>query len=86
MAIEGRVPALRLALREALMTYGTAYFRSRVHAIWYYKPQYDEDYVHEMIERGDIHIGMPPLKQGETCFLIDNGCRWAIRTNGAKSK
>lgn len=66
------------------MTYGTAYFRSMVHAIWYYHPQYDDGYVTEMVRRGEIHIGQPPLKDGETCFLIDNGCRWAVNTNGAK--
>jgi hypothetical protein len=24
---------------------------------------------------------MPPLKDGETCFLIDNGTRWAVDTH-----
>jgi hypothetical protein len=88
MAIEGRLPALRLAFRAALiMTYGTSYFRSMMHAVWYYKVQYGEAaliYVPQKVKSGEIHIGMPPLKKGETCYLIDNGCRWAVNTNGAK--
>jgi len=87
MAIEWRTSAIRLALRAALiMTYGTSYFRSMMHAVWYYKGQYGEaalHYVPEKVRLGEIHIGMPPLKDGETCFLIDNGCRWAVNTNGA---
>lgn len=68
------------------MTYGTSYFRSKVHAIFYYQSQhgaYAGLAVEEKLQRGDIHLGMPPLKDGETCFLIDNGCRWAVNTNGA---
>jgi hypothetical protein len=69
------------------MTYGTSYFRSMMHAVWYYKSQYGEAalvLVPEKVQNGEIYIGMPPLKNGETCFLIDNGCRWAVNTNGAK--
>lgn len=68
------------------MTYGTSYFRSMAHAAWYYEPQYGKaamTIVPEKVRLGEIHIGMPPLKKGETCFLIDNGCRWAVNTNGA---
>lgn len=69
------------------MTYGTSYFRSLMHAVWYYEKQYGKAaliYVPDMIRDGAIHVGMPPLKQGERCYLIDNGCRWAVNTNGAK--
>jgi hypothetical protein len=72
---------------EETMTYGTSYFRSMAHAAWYYRPQYGEAamlYVHDAVTSGAIHVGMPPLKDGETCYLIDNGCRWAINTNGVK--
>lgn len=66
------------------MIYGTSYFRSLMHAVWYYKPQYGEAalvIVPEKLQRGEIRVGMPPMKDGETCFLIDNGCRWAVNTN-----
>jgi hypothetical protein len=55
-----------------------------MHAVWYYKNQYGEAalvLVPEKIRDGDIHVGMPPLKDGETCFLIDNGTRWAVDTH-----
>ena len=70
------------------MTYGTSYFQSMVAAVRYYC-----DYepgctwrqvaaiVEEKVQRGEIHIGKPPLKDGETCFLIDSGTRWAVNTN-----
>jgi hypothetical protein len=69
------------------MTYGTSYFRSLMHAVWYYESQYGKaalKIVPEKIRDGEIHIGMPPLKHGETCFLIDNGTRWAVNTNGRR--
>ena len=65
------------------MIYGTSYFRSYAHAVWYYRHQYKRSLVAEMLRDGSIHLGMPPLKEGETCFLIDGGTRWAIKTNGA---
>ena len=67
---------------DAAMTYGTSYFRSHAHAVYYYRAQYGtlaEDIVRGKIKVGDIHLGQPPLKDGETCFLIDNGTRWAIK-------
>ena len=66
------------------MTYGTSYFRSLMHADFYYKGQYGAAafiLVAEKIANGEIHIGMPPLKSGETCHLIDNGTRWAVDTH-----
>ena len=73
------------------MTYGTSYFRSMAHAAMYYKRYGAASHiiVAEKVRDGEIHIGMPPLKPGETCFLIDDGTRWAVdtgkplKTNGA---
>lgn len=70
------------------MTYGTCYFRSMIDAVRYYC-DYEPGYswrevaflVEEKVRNGDIHIGMPPLKDGETCFLIDKGTRWAVDTH-----
>lgn len=71
------------------MTYGTSYFRSHAHAVFYYQQQfyreYSRDYAKLMVDAklksGEIHIGTPPMKDGEACFLIDDGCRWAVSTN-----
>lgn len=66
------------------MTYGTSYFRSMVHAAMYYRSQYGaaaHHYVAEKVRNGEIHIGKPPMKDGETCFLIDDGTRWAVNTH-----
>jgi hypothetical protein len=71
-------------METAVMTYGTCYFRSLMHAVWYYQGQYGKAalvIVPEKIRDGEIHVGMPPLKSGETCFLIDNGTRWAVKTS-----
>jgi hypothetical protein len=76
-------------MEAAAMTYGTSYFRSLMHAVWYYKGQYGEyalEIVPTKIRLGEIHVGLPPLKEGESCFLIDNGTRWAIDTDGGKRK
>ena len=65
------------------MTYGTFYFRSMVHAAFYYRAQYGAAahiIVAEKVRDGTIKIGKPPMKDGETCFLIDNGTRWAVDT------
>jgi hypothetical protein len=70
---------------EQKMTYGTQYFRSMIHAAMYYTPQYGRAgamrAVEEKVKRGEIKMGMPPLRNGESCFLIDGGTRWAINTN-----
>ena len=65
------------------MTYGTCYFRSFAHAAYYYRKQYGAAaliLVVEKVRYGEIHIGKPPMKPGETCFLIDDGTRWAVDT------
>lgn len=70
------------------MTYGTSYFYSTIKAVLYYSdynPHAPWREVAEMVEgkirSGEIHIGKPPLKDGETCFLIDKGTRWAVDTH-----
>ena len=68
---------------QATICWGTSYFRSVIHAEFYYKPQFgaaSREIVSEKLKNGEIHVGYPPLKEGETCHLIDNGCRWAVRT------
>jgi hypothetical protein len=70
------------------ISYGTSYFRSVVHAEFYYRSQFGEatrDVVADKLKNGEIHLGYPPLQAGDTCFLIDNGTRWAIRKPGHES-
>ena len=69
---------------EEIVTYGTPYFRSMVHAAMYYRAQYGAAahiIVAKKVRDGEIHIGKPPIKDGETIFLIDDGTRWAVNTN-----
>jgi hypothetical protein len=69
----------QLKQRSNNMTiWGTSYFRSYAHAVHYYRHQYKRSFVDEMLAEGSIHIGAPPMKDGETCILIDEGTRWAI--------
>ena len=64
------------------MTWGTAYFPSRGDAHKYFRPMgYFSFQVDNKINTGDIHIGKPMLKEGETCHLrADQGGskRWFI--------
>lgn len=61
------------------MTIGTNYFVSRSAAIsFYYAYGYDSIEVDRRIKEGDIHIGEPPTKPGETIIRVDGGKRYAI--------
>lgn len=58
---------------------GTSYFPSIMDAENYYTPYWnsakDRDFtrwVRLKIASGEIHIGKPPLKPGETLFIKDN--------------
>jgi hypothetical protein len=65
--------------------YGTSYFVSERDAVWYYR-KYEganaKRAVQRKLEAGEIHIGKPPLKPGDTLSLIDNGTRYAITSHG----
>lgn len=65
------------------MTYGTCYFVNRPMAVRYYREteQSLKDAVAAVdrkIAEGQIHIGRPPLKDGDTLMVIDGGARYAI--------
>jgi hypothetical protein len=54
---------------------GTSYFPSIEHARLYYGAYFYKDTVEAVmrkIEEGEIHIGKPPLKEGDTLFIKDN--------------
>jgi len=61
--------------------YGTSHFVSKAAAIRYYRDT-EGDNAREAVERklseGEIHIGAPDLKPGETLSVIDNGTRYEI--------
>jgi hypothetical protein len=64
---------------------GTAHFVSKVHAVRYYVGaggycgvKDAMDAVNRKLAAGEIHIGRPDLKRGETLRLIDDDTRYAI--------
>ena len=66
---------------------GTSNFVSLPKACDYYRDQHDdltpaalERLVKQKIEDGEIAIGQPTLKDGETLRVIDNGTRYAIQS------
>ncbi len=61
------------------MMTGTSYFKSVTAALRYYRAYgFDEEAVDQKIAEGEIHIGKPALKPGETLQLIDEGTRYQI--------
>lgn len=61
------------------MKYGTCYFISLDAARLYYKPYgYDNKAVNQKINTGEIHIGKPTLKPGETLSIIPGEGRYQI--------
>lgn len=68
------------------MIYGTNNFVSFTKACDYYRGQGNdeltpaalEQLVREKIDGGEIEIGQPGMKPGETLHLIDDGTRYAI--------
>ncbi len=61
------------------MIVGTSYFKSKAAAIRYYRPYgFDRAAVEQKLAEGEIHIGVPPTKPGDTLQLIDGGTRWQI--------
>ena len=61
------------------MITGTSHFKSRESAISYYA-EYGNDVsdVDRKIADGEIHIGKPQTKPGQSLGLIDEGRRYAI--------
>lgn len=73
------------------MTVGTSYFTSRLAAIRYYRDYEDSvqaavDAVTRKVAEGQIHIGKPTLKTGETLSVIDSGARYAITAPAAEDE
>jgi hypothetical protein len=67
-------------------TMGTANFVTRYDAVRYYAKQEDglkaaDAAVTAKLAAGEIFIGPPALKAGETLSTIDDGTRYAITTN-----
>jgi hypothetical protein len=61
------------------MITGTSYFPTTADAYRYYAAMGETlRGVCDKIDAGEIHIGKPPLKAGETLQLIDDRTRWAI--------
>ena len=64
-----------------MVTVGTSYFKDIASAQRYYA-EYDYEDVASTVARkiaeGEIHIGKPDVRVGETLSLIDNGTRYAI--------
>jgi len=62
-----------------MITTGTSYFKDLYAAFRYYTPYgYDDRDVMCKIQNGEIHIGKPEIKPGDTLSLIDNKTRYAI--------
>lgn len=63
-------------MKTIKMRYGTSYFKSMNHAFEYYRPYgYSSltDAVTRKLEEGEIHIGMPKLKEDETGIYDKDG-------------
>lgn len=63
------------------MKTGTSHFVNKPAAVRYYR-NYEYPNAVKAVERkiaeGEIHIGQPTLKPGETLNVIDNGTRYQI--------
>ena len=70
-----------------MIKYGTCYFPTRGNAIRYYRPYAKlegakaSELVDRKIAEGEIHIGKPPMKPGDTLTIED--CRYHV-TEGSK--
>lgn len=70
-------------------TYGTANFVSKATAIRYYQPYFYENTavaVEQKIAEGEIFIGPPKVKPGETLSIIDDGTRYAVTEGEGPAK
>lgn len=61
------------------MRIGTNHFVAFAYAVIYYQKQgIDSGAVQQKYVDGEIKIGPPTLKDGESLVIIDDGCRYAI--------
>ena len=65
------------------MTYGTSHFVSKAAAVRYYRPYEQEatKAVDRKLAEGQIHIGVPELKNGQQCYLNADEGRYFITEN-----
>lgn len=62
-----------------MTTIGTNYFPSLSHALAYYRPQgFNGADVKRKLDEKEIHVGKPPLKDGDTLFERD--FRWHVQS------
>lgn len=72
-----------------MTTHGTANFVSKATAIRYYQPYFFENTavaVEQKIAEGEIFIGQPELRPGETLSIIDDGARYAVTEGEGPAK
>jgi hypothetical protein len=64
------------------MTFGTSHFVSRLAAERYYSAYTSNSVsaVKRKLAEGEIHLGKPTLKEGETLSVGDNGTRYFVTT------
>lgn len=66
-----------------MTTIGTSHFVSYDKALEYYQylAVFDDvrDLVDHKLDDGEIHIGKPLVKSGETLVIIDDGTRYAVQ-------
>jgi hypothetical protein len=67
------------------MKYGTAHFRTKIHAARYYEPYgYDRDDVEAKFEAGEIFVGPPALLPGDRLTWDTDGRAWIETTEAAQ--
>lgn len=66
------------------MTYGTSHFTTKAAAVRYYRAYEDEPSkaVERKLAEGQIHIGIPELRDGQSCYVNAEEGRYFI-TDGA---
>lgn len=61
------------------MQVGTSYFVSKAAAVRYYAYEgATEATIERKLAEGLIHIGKPPLQNGQRLTVIDDGTRYAV--------
>lgn len=63
------------------VTTGTSYFPTKATADDYYRPYgFDAAGVQRKIDEGEIHLGLPPVAEGERIVMVDEDLRYGIRS------
>jgi hypothetical protein len=61
--------------------YGTSHFPTQKQAERYYRVYgFDAGDVQRKLDEGEIHLGAPPVLEGEELVLLDNQTRYGIQT------